>query len=312
MNKEFLDFEKDLSTIYKDIHVLTKAKKSDNKSIDKINLLQKKFKERQTKIYENLSSWQTLQVARHPDRPHGVDFVENIFTDIDELHGDRQYKDCSAIVGGIARLNDQPIMYFAQEKGRELNDKLSRNWGMMNPEGFRKAHRLMHMAEKFKLPIISFIDTPGAYPGIEAESNNQSAAIAENLFKMSALNVPVIVIITGEGCSGGALGMGIGDKVLILQYATFSVISPEGCASILWRDAAKAPIASEEMWMTAPKLKELNVIDEVIKEPTGGAHDNWEKTFSITKSSIVKHLKQLTSLPIQKVLDDRYKKLMLD
>jgi acetyl-CoA carboxylase carboxyl transferase subunit alpha len=312
MTKEFLDFEKDLSTIYKDIHVLTKAKKFDNESIDKINLLQKKFKERQTKMYKNLSSWQTLQVARHPDRPHGVDFVENIFTDIDELHGDRQYKDCSAIVGGIARLNDQPIMYFAQEKGRELNDKLSRNWGMMNPEGFRKAHRLMHMAEKFKLPIISFIDTPGAYPGIEAESNNQSAAIAENLFKMSALNVPIIVIITGEGCSGGALGMGIGDKVLILQYATFSVISPEGCASILWRDAAKAPIASEEMWMTAPKLKELKVIDEVIKEPTGGAHDNWEKTFSITKSSIVKHLKQLTSLPIQKVLDDRYKKLMLD
>jgi len=312
MSREFLEFEKDLANIHKDIRKLKEIKNADDQTIEQLNQLQKQYREKQSKIYQSLSPWETLQVARHPNRPHGIDFVHHLFHDIDELHGDRQSKDCGAVVCGIARLEHQPIVFIAQEKGRELKDKINRNWGMMSPEGFRKTNRMLDLAEKFQLPVISIIDTPGAYPGIEAESSNQSAAIALNLSKMSSLKTPIIVMITGEGCSGGALGVGIGDYIMMLQYATFSVISPEGCASILWRDAKKGPIASEKMCITADALLQRKIIDEVIEEPIGGAHENWQQTFDTCQLKMKEQLTHLSKIKMDKLLENRYKKIMLD
>ena len=277
---------------------------------DEMARLQEKSKALTESIFSNLSSWQISRLSRHPRRPYTLDYIENLFTEFDELHGDRHFSDDPAIVGGIARLEDEPVMVIGHQKGREVREKVRRNFGMPRPEGYRKACRLMEMAERFKLPILTFIDTPGAYPGIDAEERGQSEAIAWNLRVMSRLKTPIIGTVVGEGGSGGALAIGVCDTLNMLQYSTYSVISPEGCASILWKTADKAPEAAEAMGITAERLKGLGIVDNVIVEPMGGAHNDVAAMSATLRSELVKQLAVLKKLDVGQLLDRRYQRLM--
>ena len=277
---------------------------------DEIKRLEKKAQELTKKTFANLDAWQTSKMARHPNRPYTLDYIEHIFTEFDELAGDRAFADDKAIVGGIARLDGRPVMVIGHQKGRSTKEKVMRNFGMPAPEGYRKALRLMEMAERFNLPIITFIDTPGAYPGIGAEERGQAEAIARNLREMSQLKVPVICTVIGEGGSGGALAIGVGDKVNMLQYSTYSVISPEGCASILWKSAEKASTAAEVMGLTAQRLKELKLIDEIVTEPLGGAHRDYAEMAENLKQRILTDLHELDNLDKEALLHRRYQRLM--
>lgn len=314
MSLNFLDFEQPIAELEAKIDSLNALSRQDEKldiNIDEeVQRLRDKSVELTRKIFSDLGAWQIAQLARHPRRPYTLDYIQHIFTDFDELAGDRAFADDKAIVGGMARLNGRPVMVIGHQKGRETKEKIRRNFGMPAPEGYRKALRLMEMAERFNLPIITFIDTPGAYPGVGAEERGQSEAIARNLREMSGLKVPVICTVIGEGGSGGALAIGVGDKVNMLQYSTYSVISPEGCASILWKSADKAPLAAEAMGITAPRLQELKLIDSVIPEPLGGAHRDPQTMAATLKTQLVADLAKLDALETEELLDRRYQRLM--
>lgn len=312
MSHEYLDFELPIAELEAKIDALRAMAGQDSKINlnDEINRLQKKSKELTQKTFADLDAWQVSRMARHPSRPYTLDYIERIFTEFDELAGDRAFADDKAIVGGIARLDGRPVMVIGHQKGRTVKEKVKRNFGMPAPEGYRKALRLMQMAERFNLPIITFIDTPGAYPGIGAEERGQSEAIARNLREMSTLKVPVICTVIGEGGSGGALAIGVGDKVNMLQYSTYSVISPEGCASILWKSADKASTAAEVMGLTAPRLKELELIDNIVPEPLGGAHRNLDEMANNLKQRLLADLSDLDVLDKDALIDRRYQRLM--
>lgn len=314
MYLNFLDFEQPIAELEAKIDSLTTVSRHDEKLgidlDDEVRRLREKSLELTRKIFSDLGAWQIAQLARHPRRPYTLDYIAHIFTDFDELCGDRAYADDKAIVGGIARLQERPVMIIGHQKGRETKEKIRRNFGMPAPEGYRKALRLMQMAERFRMPILTFIDTPGAYPGVGAEERGQSEAIARNLREMSRLKVPIICTVIGEGGSGGALAIGVGDKINMLQYSTYSVISPEGCASILWKSAEKAPLAAEAMGITAPRLKELKLIDAVVPEPLGGAHRNVAAVAESLKTQIVADLKAIDALDTETMLNRRYHRLM--
>ncbi|MBC7002877.1 acetyl-CoA carboxylase carboxyl transferase subunit alpha [Photobacterium sp. BZF1] len=314
MSLNFLEFEQPIAELEAKIEALRDVSRRDeSKSVDldkEIEQLEKKSLELTKKIFGDLGAWQVAQLARHPQRPYTFDYVENMFTEFDELAGDRAFADDKALVGGIARLDGRPVMVIGHQKGRETKEKVLRNFGMPKPEGYRKALRLMKMAERFKMPIVTFIDTAGAYPGVGAEERGQSEAIATNLKEMAGLTVPVICNVVGEGGSGGALAIGVGDCVNMLQYSTYSVISPEGCASILWRDSDKAPQAAEAMGMTADRLKELELIDNIIEEPLGGAHRNVVEMSGSLKKQILATLEELDQLDTEALLERRYQRLM--
>lgn len=309
---EYLDFELPIAELEAKIESLKAVAAQDDKINldDEIKRLEKKSQELTKKTFANLDAWQTSKMARHPNRPYTLDYIEHIFTEFDELAGDRAFADDKAIVGGIARLDGRPVMVIGHQKGRTTKEKVMRNFGMPAPEGYRKALRLMEMAERFNLPIITFIDTPGAYPGIGAEERGQAEAIARNLREMSQLKVPVICTVIGEGGSGGALAIGVGDKVNMLQYSTYSVISPEGCASILWKSAEKASTAAEVMGLTAQRLKELNLIDGIVEEPLGGAHRDYAEVAQSLKQQILNDLNELDNLDKEGLLERRYQRLM--
>ena len=310
MSQEYLDFELPIAELEAKIEALRAASDDKIDLNDEISRLQKKSDELTKKTFANLDAWQVSKMARHPNRPYTLDYIEHIFTDFQELAGDRAFADDKAIVGGLARLDGRPVMVIGHQKGRTVKDKVKRNFGMPAPEGYRKALRLMQMAERFKLPIITFIDTPGAYPGIGAEERGQSEAIARNLREMSTLKVPVICTVIGEGGSGGALAIGVGDKVNMLQYSTYSVISPEGCASILWKSAEKASTAAEVMGLTATRLKELGLIDGIVNEPLGGAHRDYAAMARSLKQSLLDDLADLDPLSQEALLERRYNRLM--
>lgn len=313
MNMNFLEFEQPIAELLAQIEELRHVSENVGGSVDltdEIKHLEKKNEELTRKLFSDLGAWQISQVARHPQRPYTEDYLARIFTDFDELAGDRAFADDKAIVGGIARLDDQPVMVIGHQKGRDTQEKIKRNFGMPKPEGYRKALRLMQMAERFNMPIITFIDTPGAYPGVGAEERGQSEAIARNLKVMSSLKVPVICTVIGEGGSGGALAIGVGDRVNMLQYSTYSVISPEGCASILWKSADKANVAADAMGITATRLKELKLIDGIVPEPLGGAHRNVDEMASLLKQRIQADLKELQQLNTPELLKQRYQRLM--
>lgn len=310
----FLDFEKPIAELEAKIDSL-KNMNSEEVQLDinldeEIKQLNKKNQELTKKIFSNLTPWQIAQLARHPNRPYTLDYINEIFTDFDELHGDRAFADDKAIVGGIARIDERPVMVIGHQKGRETKAKIYRNFGMPAPEGYRKALRLMEFAERFKLPIITFIDTPGAYPGIGAEERGQAEAIARNLREMSRLKVPTICTVIGEGGSGGALALGVGDKVNMLQYSTYSVISPEGCASILWKSADKASLAAEAMNMTSDKLLKLNLIDAIVEEPLGGAHRDYIAIAQSLKQRLISDLDELTEMELPALQERRFQRLM--
>ncbi|EIG28032.1 acetyl-CoA carboxylase carboxyl transferase subunit alpha [Haemophilus paraphrohaemolyticus] len=309
---EYLDFELPIAELEAKIESLKAVAEQDDKINldDEIKRLEKKAQELTKKTFANLDAWQTSKMARHPNRPYTLDYIDHIFTEFDELAGDRAFADDKAIVGGIARLEGRPVMVIGHQKGRSTKEKVMRNFGMPAPEGYRKALRLMEMAERFNLPIITFIDTPGAYPGIGAEERGQAEAIARNLREMSQLKVPVICTVIGEGGSGGALAIGVGDKVNMLQYSTYSVISPEGCASILWKSAEKASTAAEVMGLTAQRLKELKLIDEIVAEPIGGAHRDYAEMAENLKQRILTDLHELDNLDKEALLHRRYQRLM--
>ena len=307
---KFLDFEKTIQDISEKITVLKDSAIDSSELNNQINTLRKERDVETKKIYSKLSIWQTVQVARHPQRPHTLDFIDRIFDDFDELHGDRQFGDDASIIGGIAYLENMPVMIIGHEKGRDTEEKVRRNFGMPQPEGYRKAKRLMELAEQFTMPVITFIDTAGAYPGIEGEERGQSEAIARNLAVMSELKTPILVVVTGEGGSGGALAISVGDNIAMLQYATYSVASPEACASIIWRTADKASDAAEAMKVSANELKKLKIIDEIIEEPLGGAHRDYELISSSIKDSLIKNLSALNSMSMEQLLDRRYKRLV--
>ena len=312
MSQEYLDFELPIAELEAKIESLRSVVDQDNEINldDEIARLQKKSIELTEKTFANLDAWQVSKMSRHPNRPYTLDYIEHIFTEFEELAGDRAFADDKAIVGGLARLDGKPVMVIGHQKGRTVKDKVKRNFGMPAPEGYRKALRLMQMAERFKLPIITFIDTPGAYPGVGAEERGQSEAIARNLREMSMLKVPVICTVIGEGGSGGALAIGVGDKVNMLQYSTYSVISPEGCASILWKSADKASTAAEVMGLTAERLKELGLIDNIVTEPLGGAHRNYAEMSQNLKKRLLADLEDLEVLDAENLLDRRYQRLM--
>ena len=311
MNLNFLDFEQPIAELMAKIEELRYVGDDTGINIsEEISRLEHKSKSLTESIFSNLSAVQVSQLARHPLRPYTLDYIERIFTDFEELHGDRAFSDDPAIVGGIARLDGRPVMVMGQQKGRDTKEKIRRNFGMPKPEGYRKALRLMEMAERFKLPVLTFIDTPGAYPGIDAEERGQSEAIARNLFVMSQLRTPIICTVIGEGGSGGALAIGVGDKVQMLQYGTYSVISPEGCASILWKSADKANDAAEAMGITAERLHELGLVDHVVAEPLGGAHRDMDAMAANLKRSLIQGLDELTQMDQEKLLQRRYQRLM--
>jgi len=311
MNPNFLDFEQPIADLQAKIEELRLVGNDNALNIsEEIARLQDKSLSLTASIFGNLSSWQIAQLARHPRRPYTLDYIEHIFTEFEELHGDRHFSDDSAIVGGMARLDGEPVMVIGHQKGRDVREKVRRNFGMPRPEGYRKACRLMELAERFKLPILTFIDTPGAYPGIDAEERNQSEAIAWNLRVMSRLKTPIIATVIGEGGSGGALAIGVCDRLNMLQYSTYSVISPEGCASILWRTAEKAPDAAEAMGITAARLKDLGIVDEVIKEPLGGAHRDPAATAEAVRQQLAGQLEVLRGLDADALLERRYSRLM--
>ena len=310
MSQEYLDFELPIAELEAKIEALRSASDDKIDLHDEIKRLQKKSDELTKKTFANLDAWQVSRMARHPNRPYTLDYIEHIFTDFQELAGDRAFADDKAIVGGLARLDGRAVMIIGHQKGRTVKDKVTRNFGMPAPERYRKALRLMQMAERFNLPIITFIDTPGAYPGIGAEERGQSEAIARNLREMSTLKVPVICTVIGEGGSGGALAIGVGDKVNMLQYSTYSVISPEGCASILWKSAEKASTAAEVMGLTATRLKELGLIDNIVPEPLGGAHRNYHEMARNLKQCLVEELNELDTFDKDGLLERRYERLM--
>ncbi|GAB6264195.1 acetyl-CoA carboxylase carboxyl transferase subunit alpha [Photobacterium sp. CCB-ST2H9] len=314
MSLNFLDFEQPIAELEAKIEALRDVShrdKSASVDLDKeISQLEQKSLELTKKIFGDLGAWQVAQLARHPQRPYTLDYVEHIFTEFDPLAGDRAFADDKALVGGIARLDGRPVMVIGHQKGRETREKVLRNFGMPKPEGYRKALRLMRMAERFRMPIITFIDTAGAYPGVGAEERGQSEAIAMNLKVMAGLTVPVICNVVGEGGSGGALAIGVGDCVNMLQYSTYSVISPEGCASILWRDSDKAPQAAEAMGMTAERLKELGLIDNIIGEPLGGAHRDVTAMAASIKQQLLKTLDELEAMDEESLLERRYQRLL--
>jgi acetyl-CoA carboxylase carboxyl transferase subunit alpha len=307
----FLDFEQPIAELEAKIEELRYVQ--DDSALDiseEIERLQKKNKSMTKDIYSKLNAWQISQVARHPQRPYTLDYINGIFTDFEELHGDRAFADDPAIVGGIARFEGKPVMVIGHQKGRDVKERQFRNFGMPRPEGYRKALRLYRMAEKFKMPIITLIDTPGAYPGIGAEERGQSEAIARNLYVMAELQVPIIGVIIGEGGSGGALALGVVDHLMMLQYATYSVISPEGCASILWKSADKAPEAAETLAITASRLKTLGLVDRIVSEPMGGAHRAPEVMMQSLRRALADELEQLEAKPAEELLQTRYERLM--
>jgi acetyl-CoA carboxylase carboxyl transferase subunit alpha len=311
MDPNFLDFEQPIAELQaKILELRYVTDDSDINISQEIKTLERKAESLTTSIFSKLSAWQISQLSRHPNRPYSIDYIERIFTEFEYLHGDRAFADDHPIVGGIGRLDGKPVMVIGQQKGRDTREKIKRNFGMPRPEGYRKALRLMKMAEKFKMPLLTLVDTPGAYPGIGAEERGQSEAIAKNLFTLAELKTPVICTIIGEGGSGGALAICIGDRINMLQYATYSVISPEGCASILWKSADKASQAAEAMGITAKRLHSLNLIDNIIQEPLGGAHREYEQIATSLKQSLSESLESLEAISIDKLLDQRYKKLM--
>ncbi len=311
MSLNYLEFEKPIAEMEARIEELRQLGDDGELNIhEEIDRLRKKSQALTKQVFSNLDAWQVAQMARHPQRPYTLDYVNEIFNDFDELCGDRAFANDPAIVGGIARLDERPVMIIGHQKGRDTKEKIRRNFGMPRPEGYRKAMRLMHMAERFKMPIITFIDTPGAYPGVGAEERGQSEAIARNLKVMAELKVPVLCTVIGEGGSGGALAIGVGDRVNMLQYSTYSVISPEGCASILWRSAERAAEAAAAMGITAKRLKELNLIDTIIEEPMGGAHRAPREMAQRLKAQIQADLSVLDKLKTDELLGQRYKRLM--
>jgi acetyl-CoA carboxylase carboxyl transferase subunit alpha len=313
MSLNFLDFEQPIAELdakIEELQLVNTGQELDLDLEDQITQLREKNKEQTKKIFANLDPWQTARVARHPQRPYTLDYLPRIFTEFDELAGDRAYADDSAIVAGTARLDGRAVMVIGHQKGRSTNEKVKRNFGMPRPEGYRKALRLMRMAERFNMPIITFIDTPGAYPGIGAEERGQSEAIATNLKVMARLTVPVICTVIGEGGSGGALAIGVGDRVNMLQYSTYSVISPEGCASILWKTAEKASTAAEAMGITAQRIKELGLIDSIVEEPLGGAHRDVDQMAAMLKQALKSDLAELDVFDKEQLIEKRYDKLM--
>ena len=311
MKTSFLDFEHAISDLESNIEALRLAQGDSAVDIsEEIARLEKKGQSLTKEIYAKLTPWQISQVARHPQRPFTLDYLKLVFTDFEELHGDRAFADDHAIVGGLARFNGEPVMVIGHQKGADTKEKLFRNFAMPRPEGYRKALRLMRLAEKFGIPIFTFIDTPGAYPGIDAEERGQSEAIGRNLYEMAGIKVPIVVTVIGEGGSGGALAIGVGDVVQMLQYSTYSVISPEGCASILWKSAEKASDAAEIMGITASRLKSLGLIDKVVNEPLGGAHRDPEAMATNLKKALQEALKQLGAMSTDELLEARYKRLM--
>ena len=311
MNPNYLEFEQPIAELVAKIEELRLVSTDTEINIsEEISRLQSKSADLTSKVFKNLSAWQVAQLARHPLRPYALDYISRIFTNFDELHGDRAYADDKAVVGGIARLDGEPVMVIGQQKGRDTKEKLKRNFGMLHPEGYRRAKRLMELAEKFKLPVITLIDTPGAYPGIEAEARGQSEAIARNLLVMAGLKTPIICIITGEGCSGGALGMGVGDHVAMLQYSYYATISPEGCATILFKSAERKEEAADMMGITADRLLKLGLIDGIIPEPLGGAHRDVDKMAMTLKYYLMEKLTGLKKLSMAQLLDKRYERLM--
>jgi acetyl-CoA carboxylase carboxyl transferase subunit alpha len=307
----FLDFEQPIAELETKIEELRFVQ--DDSAVDiseEIERLQKKSQGLLKDIYAKLTPWQVSQLARHPQRPYTLDYVNDIFTDFHELHGDRSFSDDLSIVGGMARFNGQPVMVLGHQKGRDTKERTMRNFGMCKPEGYRKALRLMKLAEKFQLPVFTFVDTPGAYPGIDAEERGQSEAIGHNLFEMSQLKVPIVATIIGEGGSGGALAIAVADHVLMLQYATYSVISPEGCASILYKSAAKAPEAAEALALTAHRLKALNLIDRIVSEPLGGAHRDPKQMAALLKRALGDSLRQFQGMKVKELLSARHTRLL--
>jgi len=311
MDMNFLDFEQPIAELEAKIEELRYVGDDAEINInEEISRLQAKSQSLTRSIFSNLDAWQVSQLARHPQRPFALDYISRIFTEFEELHGDRAFADDKATIGGVARLDGKPVMVIGQQKGRDTKEKILRNFGMSRPEGYRKAQRLMEMAERFRLPVLTFIDTPGAYPGIGAEERGQSEAIARNLFVLADLKTPIICTVIGEGGSGGALAIGVGDRMLMLQYSIYSVISPEGCASILWKSAEKAADAAEALGITSSRLKELQLIDTIIEEPLGGAHRDVDEMAQRVKQHLVEQVDLLNRLPTDQLIAARYQRLM--
>lgn len=311
MINNYLDFEQSIAELEAKIEALRFASKDSDINInEEIKRLKAKSKKLTKSVFSSLTPWQVSQLARHPQRPYSLDYIDRIFTDYQELHGDRLFGDDPAMVGGLARLDDRPVVVIGHQKGRDTREKVERNFGMPRPEGYRKALRLMQIAERFRLPVITLIDTPGAYPGVGAEERGQSEAIARNLYTMSKLKTPIVSVVIGEGGSGGALAIGVCDRSLILQYATYSVISPEGCASILWKSADKATLAAEAMGITAQSLEKFGLIDEVVPEPLGGAHRDFDLIARTLATALSSTLDELCDLPIKELVDKRATRLM--
>ena len=311
MDLKFLDFEQPIAELEAKIEELRNVEFDNDINISgALKQLEDKSQALTAAIFSELSDWQISQLSRHPGRPYTLDYIEHMFTDFHELHGDRAYADDPAIVCGLARLEDQPVMIIGHQKGRDTKEKIYRNFGMPRPEGYRKALRMMKLAERFGVPLICLIDTPGAYPGIGAEERGQSEAIARNLFEMSKLSIPIICTIIGEGGSGGALAIGVGDRLIMLEYSTYSVISPEGCASILWKSADKAQLAAEAMGITSDRVREAGLLDEVVREPLGGGHRDYKTIAESLKTTLVEQLRVLQSEPVDTLLETRYKRIL--
>lgn len=311
MNPNYLDFEQPIAELEVKIEELQHVGTDNEINIsEEIETLREKSTRLTEKIFANLSPWNIVKVARHPLRPYSMDYIARVFTEFDELHGDRHFGDDNAIVGGVARIDGRPVMVIGQEKGRSVKDKVMRNFGMPKPEGYRKALRLMELAERFRMPVVTLIDTPGAYPGIDSEERGISESIAQNLAVMSRLATPIVCIVIGEGSSGGALGIGVGDHLAMLQYSTYFVISPEGCANIIWKDVAHAPEAAEAMGVTSSVLQELGIVDATIPEPLGGAHRDVDLMAERVKAHIIEQLDLLAQLSLDDLLAKRYQRLM--
>lgn len=311
MDLKFLDFEQPIAELEAKIEELRKVEFDNDINIsDTLRQLEEKSERLTVSIFSDLTGWQFSQLSRHPERPYTLDYIEHMFTDFHELHGDRVYADDPAIVCGLARLEGQPVMVIGHQKGRDTKEKIHRNFGMPRPEGYRKALRVMKMAERFKIPLICLIDTPGAYPGIGAEERGQSEAIARNLFEMSKLRTPIICTVIGEGGSGGALAIGVGDRLIMLEYSTYAVISPEGCASILWKSAEKSQLAAEAMGITSDRVREQGLLDEVVREPLGGGHRDYHKIALSLRETLITHLDELKKEDMDQMLAKRYQRIM--
>ena len=308
--EKFLNFEEPIKELAQKLSALRAAAIDSPSLNNEILNLEKENKSLTKKIYSKLDTWQIVQVARHPNRPHTSDYIKRIFVDFDELHGDRQFGDDASIIGGIGLLENIPVMVIGHEKGRDTDEKVKRNFGMTNPEGYRKAKRLMNLAEQFSLPVVTFVDTAGAYPGVEGEERCQSEAIARNLATMSELKTPILVIVSGEGGSGGALAISVGDHLSMLEYSIYSVASPEACASIIWRSSEKAPDAAAAMKVSSSELKKINIVDEIIQEPLGGAHRDYDLMSENIKGSLIRNLSILNKLSIEDLLERRYKRIL--